>query len=224
MAIASTAANAAAKLGYKERDMVFSPVESRWNHDRLELSRRLGAILTAHAATEPLVEYIRRREFRRRHWGEQRYKGAFSLVALAGLALIVGGYAAAAPGARLFQPSRSAIVFAPYAITLSFVLLAAAIFAATSDGLKHPMLIAVAIWAAMQLLANGDTKGTVLFASILAYALVDFVSAVQRHATKLFAPSARHDAMAVAARIVAALAVMALHRVLFGAAVVPWGF
>jgi hypothetical protein len=30
-------------------------------------------------------------------WGEQRYKGAFSLVALAGLALIVGGYAAAAP-------------------------------------------------------------------------------------------------------------------------------
>ena len=86
------------------------------------------------------------------------------------------------------------------------------------------MLIAIAIWAAVHLLANGDTKGTVLFASILAYALVDFVSAVQRHATKLFAPSARHDAMAVAAGIVAALAVMAFHRVLFGAAVVPWGF
>jgi hypothetical protein len=47
MAIASTAAKAAAKLGYEERDMVFSPVESRWNHDRLELSRPLGAILTA---------------------------------------------------------------------------------------------------------------------------------------------------------------------------------
>src|SRR5207249_4799885 len=123
------------------------------------------------------------------HWGEQRYKGAFSLVALAGLALIVGGYAAAAPGARLFQPSRSAIVFAPYAITLSFVLLAAAIFAATSDGLKHPMLIAIAIWAAVHLLANGDTKGTVLFASILAYALVDFVSAVQRHAPNFLHPA-----------------------------------
>ena len=86
------------------------------------------------------------------------------------------------------------------------------------------MLIAIAIWAAVHLLANGDTKGTVLFASILAYALVDFVSAVQRHATKLFAPRARHDAIAVAAGIVAALAVMALHRVLFGAAVVSWGF
>src|SRR5436309_2609184 len=159
------------------------------------------------------------------HWGEQRYKGAFSLVALAGLALIVGGYAAAAPGARLFQPSRSAIVLAPYAITLSFVLLAAAnLRGHIRRVLKHPMLIAIAIWAAVHLLANGDTRGTVLFASILAYALVDFVSAVQRHATRLFAPSARHDAMAVAAGIVAALAVMALHRVLFGAAVMPWGF
>jgi len=56
------------------------------------------------------------------------------MVALAGLARIVGGYAAAAPGARLFQPSRSAIVLAPYAITLSFVLLAGQIFAATSGG------------------------------------------------------------------------------------------
>ena len=159
------------------------------------------------------------------HWGEQRYKGAFSLVALAGLALIVGGYAAAAPGARLFQPSPSAIVLAPYAITLSFVLLAGAnLRGHIRRVLKHPMLIAIAIWAAVHLLANGDTRGTVLFASILAYALVDFVSAVQRHATRLFAPSARHDAMAVAAGIVAALAVMALHRVLFGAAVVPWGF
>ena len=111
-------------------------------------------------------------------------------------------------------------MLAPYAITLSFVLLAAAnLRGHIRRVLKHPMLIAIAIWAAVHLLANGDTKGTVLFASILAYALVDFVSAVQRHATKLFAPSARHDAMAVAAGIVAALAVMALHRVLFGAAV-----
>jgi uncharacterized membrane protein len=157
-------------------------------------------------------------------WGEQRYKGVFSLLALAGLALIVGGYATAEPGARLFQPSASAIALAPYAITLSFVLLAAAnLRGYIRRLLKHPTLLGVAIWATMHLLANGDTRGTVLFASILAYALIDFVSAVQRHATKLFAPSARHDAIAVVVGIVAALAVMALHRVLFGAAVVPWG-
>jgi uncharacterized membrane protein len=39
--------------------------------------------------------------------------------------------------------------------------------------------------------------------------------------TKLFAPTARHDAIAVAAGIGAALVVMGLHRVLFGVTVVP---
>jgi len=48
-------------------------------------------------------------------------------------------------------------------------------------------------------------------------------SAVQRHASALFAPSARHDAIAVGAGIVAALALIALHRPLFGVAVVRWG-
>ena len=93
------------------------------------------------------------------HWGEQRYKGAFSLVALAGLALIVGGYAAAAPGARLFQPSPSAIVLAPYAITLSFVLLAAAnLRGHIRRVLKHPMLIAIAIGAAVHYLPTATRK------------------------------------------------------------------
>src|SRR2546428_13128947 len=115
--------------------------------------------------------------------GEQRYKGAFSLVALAGLALIVGGYATAAPGARLFQPSPSAIALAPYAITLSFVLLAAAnLRGHIRRVVKHPMLLGVAIWAAMHLLATGDTRGTVLLPSILAYSLVDIMCAQQRHA------------------------------------------
>lgn len=157
-------------------------------------------------------------------WGEQRYKGAFSLVSLAGLALIIGGYATAAPGARLFEPSPTAIAIAPYAMTLSLVLLAAAnLRSHIRRVLRHPMLLGVAIWASVHLLANGDTRGTVLFASFLAYATVDLVSAVQRHATKLFAPTARHDLIAVVAGTIATLAVMALHRVLFGVAVVPWG-
>jgi uncharacterized membrane protein len=157
-------------------------------------------------------------------WGELRYKGAFSLVSLAGLALIIGGYAAATPGARLFEPSRSAIAIAPYAMTLSFVLLAAAnLRSHIRRVLRHPMLLGIAIWASVHLLANGDARGTLLFAGFLAYAAVDLVSAVQRHATKLFAPTARHDLIAVVAGTIAALAVMALHRVLFGVAVVPWG-
>jgi uncharacterized membrane protein len=158
-------------------------------------------------------------------WGDQRYKGIFSLLSFAGLALIIAGYATAAPGARLFEPSQAAIAIAPYAMTLSLVLFAAAnLRGHIRRVVRHPMLLGLAIWAAVHLLANGDTRGTLLFATFLAYAAVDLVSAVQRHATKLFAPTARHDAIAVAAGIVVALAIMALHRPLFGVAVVRWGF
>lgn len=156
-------------------------------------------------------------------WGEGRYKGAFSLVALAGLVLIVYGYGAASPGERLFQPSAAAIALAPYAVTLAFILFAAAnLRAHIRRILKHPMLIGTALWAAIHLLANGDLRGTILFGSFLAYAAIDLVSAIRRHALRDFVPSVRHDAIAIVAGIVAALAVMALHGMLFGVVVAPW--
>src|SRR5208283_139626 len=102
--------------------------------------------------------------------GEARYKAAFSLLSLLGLAMIVGGYALATPGPRLFEPSRAAIAAAPYAVSLAFILL-----------------------------ADGDTRGTLLFGSFLGYALLDLVSVLQRHASKRFEPSARYDLIAVVA-------------------------
>jgi uncharacterized membrane protein len=156
-------------------------------------------------------------------WGEQRYKGAFSLVSLAGLVLVVYGYAAASPGDRLFHPSAAAIALAPYAVTLAFVLLAAAnLRAYIRRVLKHPMLIGTALWAAIHLLANGDVRGTILFGSFLAYALIDLASAIKRRAIKVFVPSAWHDVIAIVAGIIVALVVMALHRMLFGVVVASW--
>ena len=157
-------------------------------------------------------------------WGEQRYKGIFTLISFAGLALIIAGYASATPGPRLFASSQTAIAIAPYAMTLSLVLFAAANMRThLRQVVRHPMLLGLAIWAAVHLLANGDTRGTLLFASFLAYAAIDFVSAVKRHAVKEFVPTVRHDAIAVTAGVVIALALMALHRPLFGVAVVRWG-
>jgi uncharacterized membrane protein len=156
--------------------------------------------------------------------GEGRYKGLFSLLSFIGLALIIGGYARAAPGARLFDASPTAIAIAPYAVTLALILLAAANMRGhIRHSLKHPMLLGIAIWAAIHLLANGDTRGTVLFGSFLIYALLDFVSVLQRHATKPFALTPRHDLIAVVAGTLVALVVMALHRYLFGVAAVTWG-
>ena len=156
--------------------------------------------------------------------GANGYKGAFTLVSLAGLVLIVIGYRAAGPGLRLFAPVPAAIAIAPYALALSFVLLAAANMRThIRKALGHPMLLGVILWAGVHLCANGDTRGTVLFGAFLAWALVDRASAISRHAVKAFEPTARQDVIAIVAGIGLALLVMTFHRTFFGVAAVPFG-
>ena len=138
--------------------------------------------------------------------------------------MIVAGYARSGARVPWFEPWPAARAIAPYAMTVSFVLLAAAnLRSHLRRALGHPMLIGVAIWAVVHLAANGDAAGTVLFGSFLAYAVVDLASAIHRKTVKVFEPTAKHDGIAVVAGVVVALAVMALHRPLFGVATVPFG-
>ncbi|WP_286758102.1 NnrU family protein [Ralstonia sp. RL] len=156
--------------------------------------------------------------------GEGKYKGMFSLLSAIGLALIVLGYARAPSQPQLFAPSATAIMLAPLAMVASFILLAAANMKTHIRRIvRHPMLIGVGLWAAVHLLANGEAKATILFGSFLAYAVIDLISAVARHAVKSFTPVARQDAIAVVAGTALALLVMTFHRTLFGAAAVSWG-
>ena len=156
--------------------------------------------------------------------GANRYKAVFSLASAVGLVLIVAGYAHSDARDRLFAPVPAAIALAPYAMTASFILFAAANMRGhLRRTLQHPMLLGLLIWSAVHLLANGDRTGTVLFGAFLAYAVVDLASAVSRRAVKAFEPELRFDLIAVGAGVVVALAVMAFHRVLFGVPVVAFG-
>ena len=156
--------------------------------------------------------------------GERRYKGLFSLVSLAGFALIIAGYAMSDRGSQLFAPSPWAIAIAPYAMPVAFILFAAANMPShLRQTLRHPMLIGLLIWSLVHLFANGDARGTVLFGAFLAYAVVDLASAVRRHAVKTFEPRVRADAIAIVAGIAVALLFMTFHRTLFGVRVVPFG-
>jgi uncharacterized membrane protein len=160
----------------------------------------------------------------REAWGEQRYKLAYSVVSVIGLVLIVLGWRSAGPGPQLFAPFPLAIAAAPYVVTLSFILLASSHSPSHIRAtVKHPMLIGVILWATIHLLANGDTRGTLLFGALLVYCIVDVVSATRRGAVAVFEPRARADVIAVVAGIVLALLVMTFHRVLFGPAVVQFG-
>jgi uncharacterized membrane protein len=156
--------------------------------------------------------------------GERRYKGVFSLISALGLVLIVIGYARAPEQPRLFAPFTGAIMAAPIAMTISFILFAAANMKThIRAAVRHPMLIGLGIWAAVHLLANGEARATLLFGAFLAYALADLISAIGRHAVKSFTPVVRQDIIAIVAGIVLALLVMEFHRQLFGVTAVPWG-
>ena len=157
-------------------------------------------------------------------WGENRYKGAFSLISALGLVLIVAGYALSDDRTRVFAPVPAARAIAPYAMVVSFILFAAANMRGhLRRSIRHPMLLGLLIWSTVHLLANGDRTGTVLFGAFAAYAIVDLVSAVARGAVKSFEPTVKHDVIAVLGGTAVALAVMIFHRLLFGVAVVPFG-
>lgn len=111
--------------------------------------------------------------------GEYPYKGLHSLVSLIGLALVVYGFSLYRESAylELWQPP----VWTRHLAATLLLPASIALVAAYSGGhlaamLKHPMLVAVKIWAVAHLLANGDFGSLVLFVVILAWAVFDRIS------------------------------------------------
>lgn len=120
-------------------------------------------------------------------FGENAWKGIFSIVSLVGFALIVYGYhkLQLMPGKnpQLWVPPVWTRHVAWLLMLPSLVLLATAyIPSRIRDVVRHPMLTAVKLWALAHLLANGDLGSLLLFGSFLAYAVFDRISVKTRGA------------------------------------------
>lgn len=110
------------------------------------------------------------------------WKLVYSIVALIGLYLIIIGYSAAR-----MEPT---VIYSPpfwmnHLTMLLLVPVFPLLFATYLPGrikstLKHPMLVAVKLWALSHLLANGTLADIVLFGSFLAWAVVDRISLKRR--------------------------------------------
>jgi len=115
--------------------------------------------------------------------GENAWKGMYSVLSLAGLALLVWGYGAARqqPVALWATPTWTRHV-AALLMLVSFVLLAAAYVPgnAIKARVHHPMTAGVKVWAFAHLLANNTVADVLLFGSFLAWAVVVFISARRR--------------------------------------------
>ncbi len=111
------------------------------------------------------------------------YRVLFSVVSLAGLALIVWGYAA-------YRGEGMIPVWWPPAfmrhVTVGLMLISIVALASfripshIKTWLKHPMFASIKIWAFAHLLSNGDLGSILLFGSFLAWAVYARIAAKRR--------------------------------------------
>jgi uncharacterized membrane protein len=115
------------------------------------------------------------------------YKIIFSLLSLAGITVIVLGF-----HKLQLHPGKNPILWDPplwtryIAVALMLpamiFLIASLIPSRIRTAIRHPMLVAIKIWAFGHLISNGDLGGILLFGSFLAFAVYDRVSVKRRAA------------------------------------------
>jgi uncharacterized membrane protein len=165
--------------------------------------------------------------------GETVYKIGYALASLAGLALIVWGFADyratgwidvwehwLSPGTLKILKHITVALMLPAVI----LVVASYIRGRIYTTLKHPMLAGVKLWAVAHLLANGDLGSIILFGSFLAWAVFDRISLKRRAdpgAPPIPVGGPGNDLIAVVVGIIVYVALaFAFHPVVIGVPVV----
>lgn len=110
------------------------------------------------------------------------YRAVFAIVSIAGLALIVWGFAQYHPHAPQIwsPPAFMRHITVGLMLLASIFLVAAFVPSHIKMMLKHPMLATVKTWAFAHLLANGDLASIILFGSFLAWGVYARIAAKRR--------------------------------------------
>jgi uncharacterized membrane protein len=168
------------------------------------------------------------RTAQRARLGEMTWKGLYSLVSLAGFALVVWGVALARHQAvPVWLPPPALRHVAALLTLVAFVLILSAYVPGNRirSALHHPMLLGVQAWALAHLLANGMLHDIVLFGAFLAWSVCCFMAARRRdRAAGVVYPAGTAGATVVAVvggAVAWALFAFWLHGVLVG--VRPFG-
>lgn len=154
--------------------------------------------------------------------GEAVWKGGYSIVSLVGLVLLIYGYGLARQSPVVLYTPPAALRHLALLLMLPVfpLLFAAYLPGRIQRAARHPMLLAVKLWASAHLLANGTLADVLLFGSFLLWAIADRI-AVKRRAqprhTPGAPPSKANDAIALVGGLaVYALFILGAHRWLFG--------
>lgn len=137
-----------------------------------------------------------------RQRGEKMWKGLYSLVSLLGLLMLIYGYGIARHDPLpLYTPPAALRHVALLLMLPVFPLLFAAYLPGRIQrAAKHPMLLAVKLWATAHLLANGTLADLILFGAFLAWAIVDRIAVKRRtapHQVPMAPAGALNDVIAI---------------------------
>jgi uncharacterized membrane protein len=156
--------------------------------------------------------------------GEPRWKGVYSIVAGVGLALLIVGYGMARRDPVVLYTPPAALRHLALVVMLPVfpLLFAAYLPGRIRSAAKHPMLLAVKLWALAHLLANGTLADVLLFGAFLAWAVADRIAvkrrpAVEAHEVRAAPPRPYNDAIAIVVGLVVYVVfVFRTHRWLIG--------
>ena len=116
-------------------------------------------------------------------FGENQWKGIYSLLSAVGFVLIIWGFAQARfAAAQVWAPPAGARHVAILLMLVALVLLAAYIFKQShiAVAVHHPMVWSVAVFGLAHLIANGSMADVVLFGAFFIWALADLASSYAR--------------------------------------------
>ena len=163
----------------------------------------------------------------RTRMGYGPFMGLYSVLSLIGFILIIYGYGATRGLGLLYNPPTwlahiNLVLTIPALILLVASQLPAGYIKKAS---KHPMLLAVKLWALGHLLANGEINSVILFGSFLAYAVFDRIMVKRRGDNGPGPETTLNPMMDVisvgAGAIVWAAIALWLHPTLFGVVAIP---
>lgn len=148
---------------------------------------------------------------------EGAYKGLYSLVALAGLLLIIVGMGQA-PFIMLWQPPFAWRWLSNLVMLPAFVLVVAGNLPMSHlrRHLHHPMLLGVILWGFAHLWANGDLASLLLFGGFTLWAGFKFIVLSRSRPAASKPPRLIMDLAAIAIGFIAYGVVFTFHGELFG--------
>ncbi|MFC3110780.1 NnrU family protein [Undibacterium arcticum] len=115
--------------------------------------------------------------------GGNLWKGAYSLLSVLGLGLIIWGYGLSrAQPVVLWEPDLGMRHLTALLTMLAFILLAATYVPGSrlKAAVGHPMMLGVSIWALAHLLSNGSLTDVLLFGAFLIWSVLGFRAARRR--------------------------------------------